>query len=166
MDRQHRAALPFPGTHRVLYSSQPVFEHRHQAPRRKGQAPALGGEELGVNVSEATVKGAADLKLVGSHVAKHEAGLDVLSPGVANVGGGLANSHLFDEEAAFSADGFDVFFKASSEAESRVESLGVKDALEHCLEVLCGLPLDQQYGIPKARAQALSPRVLFYNRPA
>lgn len=109
----------------------------------KRQAPALGGEELGVNVSEATVKGAADLKLVGSHIAKHEAGLNVLSPGVANVGGGLADSHLFDEEAAFSADGFDVFFEASGEAESSVESLGIEDALEHCLEVLCGLPLGQ-----------------------
>lgn len=94
-------------------------------------------------MSEATVKGAADLKLVGSHIAKHEAGLNVLSPGVANVGGGLADSHLFDEEAAFSADGFDVFFEASGEAESSVESLGIEDALEHCLEVLCGLPLGQ-----------------------
>ena len=112
-------------------------------PEARAQAPALGGEELGVNVSEATVKGAADLKLIGGNVAKHEASLNVLGPGVADIGGGLADSHLFDEEAAFSADGFDVFFKASGEAESRVEGLGVKDALEHCFEVLCGLPLDQ-----------------------
>ena len=101
-------------------------------------------------MSEATVKGAADLKLVGGHVTEHEAGLNVLGPGVADVGGGLADSHLFDEEAAFSTDGFDVFFKASGEAESSVESLGVEDALEHCLEVLCRLRRCTNYGIPGA----------------
>ena len=85
----------------------------------QGRKPALSGEELGVNVSEATVKGAADLKLVGGHVAKHEAGLNVLGPGVADVGGGLADGHLFDEEAAFGSDGLDVFFEASGEAEEQ-----------------------------------------------
>jgi len=132
MDRQHRAALPFPRYFaRVLYSFQPVPSTQASGSPTKGQAPALGGEELGVNVSETAIKGAADLKLVGGHVAKHKAGLNVLGPSVADVGGGLTDSHLFDEESAFSADGFDVFFKASGEAESSVESLGVEDALEH-----------------------------------
>ena len=88
-------------------------------------------------MSEAAIKGAADLKLVGSHVAKHETGLNVLGPGVVQtVNSCLTDSHLFDKEAAFNSDGLDVFFEAGSEAESRVESLGVEDALEHCLEVL------------------------------
>ena len=88
-------------------------------------------------MSEAAIKGAADLKLVGSHVAEHEAGLNVLGPSVVQtVNSCLADSHLFDEEAAFGPDGLDVFFEAGGEAESRVESLGVEDALEHCLEVL------------------------------
>jgi len=108
---------------------------------RRAIAVDLGGEELGVNVSEAAIKGAADLKLISGNVAKHEAGLNVLSPSVADAGGGLADSHLFNEEAAFGSDGFDVFFEASGEAESRVEGLGVEDALEHCLEVLCRLRL-------------------------
>ena len=82
-------------------------------------------------MSEAAVKGAADLKFVGGHVAKHKAGFNVLGPGVADIGGGLADGHLFDEEAAFGSDGFDVFFEAGSEAESRVEGLGVEDGLEH-----------------------------------
>ena len=82
-------------------------------------------------MSEATVKGAADLKLVGGHIAEHEAGFNVLGPGVADIGGGLAYGHLFDEEAAFGSDGFDVFFEAGGEAQGRVENLGVEDLLEH-----------------------------------
>jgi len=90
-------------------------------------------------MSEATIKGAADLKLVSGHVAEHEAGFNVLSPSVVQtVNSCLPDSHLFDKEAAFSADGLNVFFEAGGEAESRVEGLGVEDALEHCLEVLCG----------------------------
>ena len=100
-------------------------------------------------MSEATIQGAADLKLVGGHVAEHKAGFNVLGPGVADVGGGFADSHLFDEEAAFSSDGLDVFFKAGGETKSRVKSLGVEDALEHCFEVLCGLPLDQSMAYPQ-----------------
>ena len=87
-------------------------------------------------MSEAAIKSAADLKLVGGHITEHEAGFNVLGPGVADIGGGLADGHLFDEEAAFGPDGLDVFFEAGGEAESRVEGLGVEDALEHCLEVL------------------------------
>ena len=101
-------------------------------------------------MSKAAIKCAADLKLVSGHVTKDEAGFDVLGPSVANAGGSLADSHLFDKEAAFGSDGFDVFFEASGEAESRVESLGVKDALEHCLEVLCRLRRCTNYGIPAA----------------
>ena len=104
-------------------------------PGARAQATASGSEELGVNVSKAAIKSAADLKLIGSHVAKHEASLNALGPSVADTGGGLTDSHLFDEKSAFGADGFDVFFEASAEAESRVESFGAEDALEHCLEV-------------------------------
>ena len=48
MDRQHRAALPFPEDPllKVLYSFQPG-QDRHQAPRQKGlTAPqSLGGRQ-------------------------------------------------------------------------------------------------------------------------
>ena len=44
-------------------------------------------------MSEAAVKGAADLKFVGGHVAKHKAGFNVLGPGVADIGG-VQDGHL------------------------------------------------------------------------
>ena len=88
-------------------------------------------EQLCVNVCEAAIERAADLQFVGGYVAKHKAGFNVLGPGVADVGRGLADGHFFDEKTAFGSDRFDVFFEAGSETQGRVENLGVKDLLKH-----------------------------------
>ena len=107
-------------------------------------------------MSKAAIKGAADLKLVGSHVAEHKTGFNVLGPSVADIGGGLADGHLLDEEATLGSDCLDVFFETGGETKSRVKSLGVEDALEHCLEVLSRLRRCTNYGIPEAEAQPLA----------
>ena len=84
-------------------------------------------------MSEATVKGAFDFKLIGGHVAKHEESFNVLGPGVVQaVNSCFADRDFVDLEAAFSSDGLDVFFEAGAKTESGVEGLGVRDALEHC----------------------------------
>ena len=130
---RHSRALPF-RLRAVLYSFQPAAT----GIRLPGGWPPKGpsgssGQQLGVNVSEATIKSAGNLKLVGCNVAEHETCFDVLSPSVANVGGCLADGHFFNEKAAFGANGFNVLLKASGETQSGVEGFGVEDALEHLI---------------------------------
>ena len=109
-------------------------------------------------MSEATVKGAANLKFVGGYFAKHKASFDVLGPSVADVGSGFADGHLFDEETAFSPNCLNIFFEAGSETESRVESLAVEYALKHCLEVLWGRPPLNKLWHTKSRSARGGPK--------
>ena len=101
-------------------------------PPRNGSAV----KEFGVDVIKAAFEGTTDLEFVGSHIANKEGGGDVLLPGVVGVGSSFAGCDFFDPETAFSAEGFDVFFKASSETEGRVEDFGVVDCSEHDFGVL------------------------------
>ena len=83
-------------------------------------------------MSEATVKGAFDFKLIGGHIAEHEEGFNVLGPGVVQtVNSCFAYRDFVDPEAAFGSDGFAVFFETGGEAQGRVENFGVDDAVEH-----------------------------------
>jgi len=82
-------------------------------------------------VCKAAIERAADLQFVGGNVAEHKAGFNVLCPGVADVGRGLADGHFFNKKAAFGSDGFNVFFKTSGKTKSLVESFGIEDALKH-----------------------------------